>query len=255
MIAVNLELTDHCNIRCKMCSQSLRDEAHGVPERFMDWETWVALLDGLEGMDDEVHLCPHWLGEPTIHPDFDRFVEYAFAVNAGSRLFREFKLHTNAVVFGQDRVQRLIRLANAPHVAPDCFRSIHFSIDSFSRETYTEVKGRDQREKVFANVERFLRVRQSMGAELPYAHIAFVVQPDNAHEALAFRDHWSGLLKQLGRPHRVCYDWPHEDQDALYYRPLNSGDQVASDALHAQVCQELGIAPSDAQRLRAAGSF
>ena len=118
-----------------------------------------------------------------------------------------------------------------------------------------EVKGRDQREKVFANVERFLRVRQSMGAELPYAHIAFVVQPDNAHEALAFRDHWSGLLKQLGRPHRVCYDWPHEDQDALYYRPLNSGDQVASDALHAQVCQELGIAPSDAQRLRAAGSF
>ena len=110
MIAVNLELTDHCNIRCKMCSQSMRDEAHGVPERFMEWSTWTALLEGLEDMDDEVHLCPHWLGEPTIHPQFDQFVEYAFAMNAGGRLFKEFKLHTNAVVLSEKRAELLVRL-------------------------------------------------------------------------------------------------------------------------------------------------
>ena len=80
-VNINLELTDHCNIRCKMCSQSLRDEAHGAPHRFMAWETWRKMLAGLDGMDDEVHLCPHWLGEPTIHPRFDQLVEYAFAVN------------------------------------------------------------------------------------------------------------------------------------------------------------------------------
>ena len=32
---LNLELTDHCNIKCRMCSQSMRDEAHGVPMRFI----------------------------------------------------------------------------------------------------------------------------------------------------------------------------------------------------------------------------
>ena len=255
MIAVNLELTDHCNIRCKMCSQSMRDEAHGVPERFMEWSTWTALLEGLEDMDDEVHLCPHWLGEPTIHPQFDQFVEYAFAVNEGGRLFKEFKLHTNAVVLSEKRAELLVRLANSPHVDPSCFRSIHFSIDSFSREAYTEVKGRDHRDKVFANVERFLRVRESMGAVLPYAHLAFVVQPDNAHEALAFRDHWVDILEVLGRPHDVCYDWPHRDRDALYFRPLNTSDQDASDALHARVCHELGLVADGQQRLRAAGSF
>ena len=109
-INLNLELTDHCNIKCKMCSQSMRDEAHGVPMRFMDWETWRSALRGLEDMDDDVHLCPHWLGEPTIHPQFDRFVEYAFAINRDNRLFREFKLHTNAVVFSEDRARLLIRL-------------------------------------------------------------------------------------------------------------------------------------------------
>ena len=255
MIAVNLELTDHCNIRCKMCSQSMREEAHGVPERFMEWDTWTALLQGLEDMDDDVHLCPHWLGEPTIHPQFDQFVEYAFAVNTGGRLFQEFKLHTNAVVFSAERAELLIRLANAPHVAPDCFRSIHFSIDAFSRDAYREVKGRDHRDKVFANVERFLRIRHAMKAERPYAHLAFVVQPDNADEALAYRDHWVDILRELGRPHDICYDWPHRDRDALYYRPLNTADQDASDALHARVCRDLGLIDGDQQRLRAAGSF
>jgi len=254
MVNVNLELTDHCNIKCKMCSQSLRDEAHGAPHRFMSWEVWKAMLEGLRDFDDEVHLCPHWLGEPTIHPEFDRFVEYAFAINKG--LFREFKLHTNAVVFGEERARLLVRLANAPSTAPDCFRSIHFSIDSFSQAAYLDVKGADRRDQVFRNVERFLRVRESLGAERPYAHLAYVVQPGNDHEAGDFLAHWKGLLEELGRPYRLCWDWPSEDMDAIYFRPLNSGDQDASDALHARVCRELGIAPPTAgDRLRAAGSF
>ena len=71
---LNLELTDHCNIKCRMCSQSMRDKAHGVPMRFMDWATWRKSLQGLGDLQDEVALCPHWLGEPTLHPEFDRFV-------------------------------------------------------------------------------------------------------------------------------------------------------------------------------------
>ena len=254
MVNVNLELTDHCNIKCRMCSQSLRDEAHGAPHRFMTWETWKAMLQGLRDFDDEVHLCPHWLGEPTIHPDFDRFVEYAFAVNNG--LFREFKLHTNAVVFGEERARLLVRLANAPSTDPRCFRSIHFSIDSFSQASYLDVKGADRRDQVFKNIERFLRVREELGGERPYAHLAFVVQEGNDGEAGAFLAHWKGLLEELGRSYAVCWDWPHEDRDAIYFRPLNSGDQDAADALHAKVCRELGIVPPDsADRLRAAGSF
>lgn len=255
MVNVNLELTDHCNIKCKMCSQSLRDEAHGAPHQFMSWDVWRAMLDGLADFEDEVHLCPHWLGEPTIHPDFDRFVEYAFAVNAGGRLFREFKLHTNAVVFGEERARLLVRLANAPSTDPRCFRSIHFSIDAFSSEAYLEVKGKDRRDMVFRNVERFLRIRQEMGGVLPYAHLAFVVQPDNHHEAGAYLSHWRGILDELGRDYDMTWDWPHKDMDAVYFRPLNTGDQAASDAMHARVCRELGLVDTDATRLRAAGSF
>lgn len=255
-LTLNLELTDHCNIRCRMCSQSLRDEAHGVPHRFMAWDTWRSCLRGLADYEDDVHLCPHWLGEPTIHPDFDRFIEYAFAVNPGNRLFREFKLHTNAVVFGEQRARLLIRLANDPGMASDTFRFVHFSVDAHSPAVYADVKGADRGALVYRNIERFLRLREEMGGRRPHATLAFVVQPGNDHEAVAFRDHWQHLLQRLGREVEQSWDWPAREVDTIYFRPLNAGNQQEMDALHAQVCRRLGIAPPGcADRLRADESF
>ena len=112
----------------------MRDDAHGGPKKFMEWDTWRQSLRGLADIEEDVHLCPHWLGEPTIHPQFDKFVEYAFGINLQNRLFREFKLHTNAVVFPEQRSRLLLRLANAPGQAEDTFRFIHFSVDAHSPE-------------------------------------------------------------------------------------------------------------------------
>ena len=253
---VNLELTDHCNIRCVMCSQSMRDEAHGAPMTFMAFDTWRRALQGLRGLPD-VALCPHWLGEPTLHPRFDAFVEYAFAVNRDNALFRSFKLHTNAVLFSPDRAARLVRLATTPGLLPDTFQAIHFSIDAWSAPVYAAVKGVDRREIVFRNVERFLEIREALGATRPVAHLAFVVQPGNRHEARSFVDHWRARLDRVGRPWRLTADWPAFDQDAVYLRRLNSGDQPASDALHLQACRAAGLdsAALASASQRSPGSF
>jgi molybdenum cofactor biosynthesis enzyme MoaA len=254
-INLNLELTDHCNIKCGMCSQSLRDEAHGVPKRFMAWDTWRKALSGLADLEDQVHLCPHWLGEPTIHPEFDKFIEYAFAVNHGNRLFRSFKLHTNAVVFGERRARLLVDLANAPGQAEDTFRWVHFSVDAFSQAAYTAVKGADKRAQVYANIHRFLSVRAERAAAWPKVTLAFVVQPGNAHEADRFLAHWSDALTALGSEVAVTYDWPSKLVDSVYFRPLNTGDQGTADQLHASTVRGLGMTVPAGDRLRATGSF
>jgi molybdenum cofactor biosynthesis enzyme MoaA len=250
-VNVNLELTDHCNIKCKMCSQSMRDDAHGAPKRFMSFDTWRRSLQGLRGMDD-VSLCPHWLGEPTLHPQFDLFVEYAFAVNRDNALFRSFKVHTNAVLLSAERSARLVRLAAAPGQAPDTFTAIHFSIDAFSAATYGVVKGSEKRDLVYRNVERFLTVRAELGAARPVAHLAIVVQDENRAEVAAFVKHWGGLLDRLGRRWNLTADWPPFDADAIYLRRLNSGDQARADALHASACREVGLTPTET---RPEGSF
>ena len=252
-INLNLELTDHCNIKCKMCSQSMRDEAHGVPMKFMAWETWQKSLHNLQTFTDEIHLCPHWLGEPTLHPQFNRFVEYAFALNTGNRLFREFKVHTNAVIFDESRAKLLLNLANMKSMAPDTFNFIHFSIDAFSRDVYTEVKGADRREQVYRNVLRFIKMRTKMGFIRPFITLAFVVQPDNAHEALTFHNYWKGILNEQQIYPRVTYDWPDRHIDTIYLRRLNCGDQQKADLLHEEIVRELEI-PLD-RPLRSAESF
>ena len=254
-VNLNLELTDRCNIKCKMCSQSMRDEAHGVPMRHMDWTTWRDSLRGLATMPDNIHLCPHWLGEPTLHPRFDRFVEYAFQSNQHNRLFRTFKLHTNGVIFGEERARLLLRLAHLPEQEDDTFNFIHFSIDAHSQPVYADVKGADRQAQVYRNVERFLALRAEAGLERPYVTLAFVVQPENAHEAVDFRDHWQTVLSRLGRPVAQTWDWPDQKMDTLYFRPLNCSDQSAADALHAQVCRDLGLTDRSDSRLRHAESF
>lgn len=245
---VNLELTDHCNLRCTMCSQSLRDEAHGAPHRFMPFEVWAAGIAGLAGLPD-VTLCPHWLGEPTLHPDFDRFVQHAFDENAGNRRFRHFKLHTNAVILPEARAGLLVELAARPTAAPDTFLAVHFSIDAFSAETYLRVKGADRRDTVYRNVERFLARRG--GAARPVAHVAFVVQEGNAHEAAAFVAHWSACLREAGRSPVLTGEWPPMDRDAVYLRRWNTADQALADRLHAEACRAVGLAPG----ARPAGAF
>jgi len=63
--------TLRCNMRCAHCCYAC--EPHG-PQ--MDWNTFKAAADLAVAMDDRVALCG---GEPTIHPLFWRFMEYALA--------------------------------------------------------------------------------------------------------------------------------------------------------------------------------
>ena len=246
----NIELTDHCNIRCRMCSQSMRDETHGQPHRFMAFETWRDAIEGLAGMDD-ITLCPHWLGEPTLHPEFDTFVQHAFAVNTGNRLFRHFKVHTNAVLMPEERAKGLIALAAQPHIAPDTFLAVHFSIDAFSRDGYTLIKGADRREQVYGNVERFLRLRRERGLSRPVVHVAFVVQAGNENEVVEFVSHWQGIFAKYGGQPLLTAEWPAMDRDAIYLRRWNTADQAGADAMLADACRAVGLASES----RAGGSF
>lgn len=246
-INLNLELTDLCNIKCRMCGQADNPKVHNLqPNSFMPWEVWKAAIDSLESYTDEVHLCPHWLGEPALHPQFDRFVRYAFEQNEGNRLFRYFKLHTNGSLLGPDRIDTLLDCANTPGQAEDTFRFVHFSVDAWTPATYKLIKRYDYGERVYRNIVRLLERRVARGLRWPFVTVAFIVMPENRHEAGWFRTYWKGVFDRLGLEHDVFYDWPSREVDNLYFRRLHQADQATADRLHRQVLDELGILSIDA---------
>lgn len=248
MIYLNLELTDRCNLRCVMCDQAWNDRVHDAPDRNMSEDTWQHLLEGLEGVDEEISLCPHWLGDPTVHPRFTPMIRWAFERNAGNRLFRHFKLHTNGVLLDRDGgVDTLLDCAGRPDQEADTFQFVHFSLDAFAPEVWERVKGGGGRERAYANVLRLLRLRRERDLLWPKVTVAFVVMEENRGDAAAFLDHWQRTLGELGDGPQLLWDWPVEARDSIYFRGLNHSDQDRADRIHREVLLELGLIDDPAQ--------
>ncbi len=242
MIYLNLELTDRCNLRCVMCGQAWTDNVHDTPDRYMTRETWTRLLEGLATVGHDVSLCPHWLGDPTVHPDFTPMVAEAFERNRDNRLFRAFKVHTNgALLHRKGGVETMLACAARPDQQPDTFEFLHFSLDAFERDTFLRVKGVDVRNTAYDNALTLLRRRRELGLEWPKVTVAFVVMEENRHDAAPFLRFWRDTFEQLDSRYQVTWDWPIERLDTIYFRRLNHEQQDAATALHKDVLLELGL--------------
>jgi len=70
MKIIQIEITNACPKRCSNCTRFC---GHHVKPFFMDFETFKRAVDSMQGFDGIVGIMG---GEPTIHPEFDKFVRY-----------------------------------------------------------------------------------------------------------------------------------------------------------------------------------
>ena len=68
MQTIQIEITNACNKRCSNCTRFCGN--HKRPF-FMDYDTFCRALDSLDGFDGVIGIMG---GEPTLHPEFERFV-------------------------------------------------------------------------------------------------------------------------------------------------------------------------------------
>jgi len=243
-LSLNIELTDHCNLKCAMCDQAIVDGSpHGTPRGHMSREVWEGILDSLEGFDEEVHISAFWLGEPLVHPGFAELLPLAFARNADNRLFRDLKVHTNGVLLEGARLDAVLDCATRTDQAPDTFSFVHCSLEAARAETYRAIKGADSYDRVVGNLLAFLDARAARGQAFPKLTVAFIVTEANASEAEAFLAQWRGHFEARGLEYQVAADWPPRARDTIYFRRLNTEHQAAATALHERVIARLGLSP------------
>ncbi|MFA6778508.1 MAG: radical SAM/SPASM domain-containing protein [Paludibacteraceae bacterium] len=126
---VYIEITNVCNFSCSFCFKSKR------AKKFISPEDFSAILFSIKPYTDYIYL--HVLGEPLLHPDFEKLV--ALAHDAG--------FHINLTTNGALLSKRLDYLLDSPirqfnislhdaeeNVSPDEWSSYLSSVFSFARQ-------------------------------------------------------------------------------------------------------------------------
>jgi MoaA/NifB/PqqE/SkfB family radical SAM enzyme len=162
---VQIEPVGQCNLRCAMCSIQYRHAGPPWgPPALMPYDDFVKLLDGFPTAN-ELHL--QGLGEPLMHPEFFRMVEYA--VGKGLKV----STNTNLTLLTPRRVEQCVRSG---------LHAMHVSIDGASAPVYEKIRRGASFEKVLRNLGRLVAARRTLRRQTPELRIVNVVMRSNLHE-------------------------------------------------------------------------
>lgn len=142
-----IELTNACNLRCRMCSEW----GEGVTSRrdvgFVQREIWMPALDEIGAWPVQVNLSLTGAGEPLLHPEFLDILKYAKDrgnINVG--------FLCNAT---------LLDARKAEAIAAWRIDTVGFSVDGAQREIFEHYRKGAVLSEVEENIERFLALRKA----------------------------------------------------------------------------------------------
>ncbi len=158
-IHLDIESTNACNLKCKMCMRNFLTEDIGR----MDLDTYSKIFDNYTPTSIKLN----WRGEPLLNKQLPLFVQFA-----KGRGVHEVSLNTNGLLITKD----LIR-----HLSEAGLDWIIFSVDGATKETYEEIRQGGDFNKLLQNIR--LTYHYFTGK----VRIQICKQPANEYELLKWR--------------------------------------------------------------------
>ncbi len=145
-LALWIEPTNKCNLRCLMCPNSvISQDKLG----FMDFDLYKKIIDQSKNYISYVVLCIS--GESLLHPKFPQMVKYA--KNNGINTY----LSTNATTLTPLLSEKIIKAG---------LDWINFSFDGCTKSTYEKIRVNGKFETTLKNVVEFLRIKKKLKSKL-----------------------------------------------------------------------------------------
>lgn len=149
-----LEVTNRCNLECKFCPNVCNDSFH-VGD--MDLGFFRGLVDTATREMPDAVIIPWMNGEPMLHPDYFRMVEYL------SLKGRRFYVTTNATVWKEELFRELFRPNSG------CYQLI-VSLDGlWGTGSVAAARPGSNEEQIRANLDRILRLHGEMDSTVDLA--------------------------------------------------------------------------------------
>lgn len=179
---ITIELTNCCNLECRMCHRSFKEKETG----FMDISLLKKIMD--EASPYNVDIVPFFRGESLMHPDFVEIMKYIRSRTSGL-----IQLATNGYLLSPECSDQLIDLK---------IDFISISLDAINQELYQEIRGRPFFNKVMDNIAYLLSHKK----EKPEVQVSAVETHQNKSVLPEFIDYWKNRVERV----RV---YPHDSAD------------------------------------------
>jgi len=172
---VDVELTNHCNLKCIFCGQQAMTRDKG----FMSEEIFKKVIDECSQHDAPVRFI-RW-GEPFLHPEIIDYCSYAKS--------KGILLHitNNGLAITESDMKSLVELE---------VDSIIFSFQGATQEQYELMRNNRHYDTLKANVLRLVELRGDK--KKPYIHISSTMTNEPEKEIDEFVNQWGHIVDSVG---------------------------------------------------------
>ncbi len=170
--SISIEPTTLCNLRCLECPSGSQKFSRNTG--MIDYQFYTDIIDALHPYLS--YLILYFQGEPYLHPDFFKLVNYAnkkniYTATSSNAHFLDNKNAKNTV---ESQLDRLI-----------------ISIDGTTQDIYSIYRKKGNLNKVIEGTKNIIKWKKKLNSKKPYVIFQFLVIKPNQHQVEE--------VKQLGR--------------------------------------------------------
>lgn len=169
-----IETENYCNIRCPTCTAP-HNKIYRKKE-LMSFDNFEKVIDNIK---DSVHVVLLYnSGEPLLHPDICRMINYAHKNNLYTMI------STNATLLDEKMTKGLFTSG---------LDEILLCLDGVTKESYEPFRLGANFETVMKNIKHFCQQKQNLGLRKPFIELQFILNKLNQNEVKNIKE----LAKEL----------------------------------------------------------
>lgn len=221
-INMEMDVTNTCNIRCKMCYFSA-PEIHRRKRSDMPIDRFRKLASQVFPGVNRLSLS--FAVEPLIHPRLPEMVAIAKKQGVPKVYFA-----TNGTLLTREKSERIVEAG---------LDAINFSIDAARKETYEMLRSKVRFENTITNIEALNRCKEQVGSSAPIVNFSFVLMKSNLEEVPDFIRMAHDLKAvSIHLQHLIPYRNLDLEKESLVHEKTKC-NRILEEA--RKVAQELGI--------------
>ncbi|HUU42038.1 MAG TPA: radical SAM protein [Desulfatiglandales bacterium] len=163
---VVIELTNHCNLACKMCPHRTMTR----PKGFMNEPLFRKIIDEINGKSELVYL--YGTGESLLHKKLSDFISYAKSKGL------ETCLSTNGIPMNAEVSEQLLTSG---------LDYLIVALDGGTKETYEKIRVKGNFDVLIANIKTLLRYKASLDSKTKIC-LQMIYMEENAREIELFKN-------------------------------------------------------------------